>query len=45
MLIFAKASIGGNEIKCQTKQFRGFAPFGMLACWNTGKMGFGITNS
>jgi len=24
------------------KQARGFAPIGMLECWNIGKMGFGI---
>jgi hypothetical protein len=23
-------------------QVRGFAPIGMLECWNFGKMGFGI---
>jgi len=24
-----------------TKQVRGFAPIGMLECWNSGIMGFG----
>jgi hypothetical protein len=27
---------------CLPSQVRGFAPIGMLECWNIGKMGFGI---
>ena len=31
-----------NKFACNYTQVRGFAPIGMLECWNIGRMGFGL---